>query len=63
MVQVPAAAEHDAETPPGGEPLADEARWRQVFTSLATLETGLDKVQRDLGRMGRDIEAFRTSLE
>lgn len=61
MVQ--AAAQHDSETLPSGEPLADEARWRQIFASLATLETGLDKVKRDLDRMGGDIGAFRTSLD
>lgn len=59
MVQ--ATAEHDALS--ADEPLANEARWRQVFASLATLEAGLDKVKHDLGRMGRDLEAFRKALD
>ncbi len=61
MVQ--ATAEHDSQALPTEEPLADEARWRQVFASLATLEAGLDQVKDDLGRLGRDIEAFRRALE
>lgn len=61
MVQ--ASVEHDATLPTNDGSPAMELGWREIFASLANLQTGLRKVQADLGQMRAELEAFRESLD
>lgn len=61
MVQ--ASVEHDATRPSNDEPPRTELEWREIFVSLAKLQTGLQKVQTELVQMRAELEAFRKSLD
>ena len=55
--------EHDTSRSHGDAPATVEPDWSAIAASLDALETGLHKVDADLGRIRADLEAFRLSLK
>ena len=54
----------DGTQPPGTDDAVDtDARWKAMLVSLGNLESGLHKIQADLGQISAGLATVRTSLD